>query len=298
MFQESHFNPSHGNRPGIGKAPGNNDEILDAEKRSAISRLSFHDAEGVRQNRWRDEERETNSAVRRDRWRDGDGDKDLYEARRERRTENSSRVPTEVRRASSDRWNEMPNRDSSFDHRRESKWNSRWGPDDKDSDGWREKKIDSVREVEATRDSGKEEKDGENPSRPWRPSSYARGRGDPTFGLNKPGQSFGSWRGRGENGSSTFSAGRGKLNPVMGSTSASSANVLGTILDVPSGDYGDSIRYSRMRLLDIYRMMDIKNYKKPLDGFVEVPSLSQMELLEPLAMSTPSPDELVIDLSL
>lgn len=304
MFQESHFSPSHANRPDSVKASESSEEFSDAEKRTITSRSSFPDAEGGRQNRWRDEERETNSAVRRDRWRDGDKDKDLTDTRRERRSENSSRFSGEVRRAPSDRWNELPNRDNNFDHRRESKWNSRWGPDDKETDGWREKRTDSGRDVEGPRDngippqvnSGKDEKDGENYSRPWRPtSSVARGRGDSSFSQSKQGQPFGYWRGRGENGSSTFSAGRGKFNSSVGSTSAFSSNVMGVLPEISSGDYGDSsLRYSRMKLLDIYRMMDIKNYKKPLDGFIEVPSLTQMELLEPLAISTPCPEELVI----
>ncbi|CAA7393667.1 unnamed protein product [Spirodela intermedia] len=302
---ESHFSPCHANRPDSVKAFDNSEEFPDAEKRIITPRSSFTDAEGGRQNRWRDEERETNSAVRRDRWRDGDRDKDLTDTRRERRSENSSRFSGEVRRAPSDRWNELPNRDNSFDHRRESKWNSRWGPDDKELDGWREKKMDSGRDVEGSRDNGipppqvhsvKDEKDGENYSRPWRPnSSVVRGRGDSSFSQSKQGQPFGYWRARGENGSSTFSAGRGKFNSAVGSTNAFSSNLMGAVPDIPFGDYGDSsLRYTRMKLLDIYRMMDVKSYKKPLDGFIEVPSLTQMELLEPLAISIPSPEELAI----
>ncbi|CAA6657584.1 unnamed protein product [Spirodela intermedia] len=197
---ESHFSPCHANRPDSVKAFDNSEEFPDAEKRIITPRSSFTDAEG-------------GARIAGDRWRDGDRDKDLTDTRRERRSENSSRFSGEVRRAPSDRWNELPNRDNSFDHRRESKWNSRWGPDDKELDGWREKKMDSGRTWKdlvtmvypPQVHSVKDEKDGENYSRPWRPnSSVVRGRGDSSFSQSKQGQPFGYWRARGENGSSTF----------------------------------------------------------------------------------------------
>lgn len=49
-----------------------------------------------------------------------------------------------------------------------------------------------------------------------------------------------------------------------------------------------------MKLLDIYRVMNLKSNRKQLDDFIEVPSLTQIEPLEPLAISAPSPEELVI----
>ena len=82
--------------------------------------------------------------------------KDLGDARRvDRWTENLSTRPFgETRRGTSDRWNDSSNRETNFDQRRESKWNTRWGPDDKESEGLREKWSDSVKEGDLHLDKG------------------------------------------------------------------------------------------------------------------------------------------------
>ncbi|PKA61937.1 hypothetical protein AXF42_Ash019143 [Apostasia shenzhenica] len=53
------------------------------------------------------------------------------------------------------------------------------------------------------------------------------------------------------------------------------------------------MRYSRMKLLDIYRMTDLRDQRISRDGFVEVPSLSQAEPIEPLALLAPTAEEVV-----
>ncbi|MQL83346.1 hypothetical protein Taro_015840, partial [Colocasia esculenta] len=307
MSMDSHFSSCYGNHTDAIKSLGDGEDFHDADKRSIVSRPSFHDAETGHNNRWHDEEREMNFAVRKDRWRDGDKDKETADSRWERWTEHSSRHSGEVRRASADRWNDSVNRETNFEQRRESKWNTRWGPDDKESDGWREKRMDSGRDGEGSRDKGTPhqlnpgkdvEKEGGHYSRPWRPNSLARGRGDSPLTHVKQGQTFIYGRGRGENGSPFFSAGRGKSNSIMVSSdsSASHSQFLGSLPEKPVGVHGDSsaLRYSRMKLLDIYRVVNVKNDRKKLDDFIEVPSLTQVEPLEPLAISAPSPEELVV----
>ncbi|KAL3573175.1 hypothetical protein D5086_027079 [Populus alba] len=60
--------------------------------------------------------------------------------------ENSSTRNYEARRAPSDCWAESNSKETNYDQRRERKWNTRWGPDDKDTDGLYEKWIDSGRD--------------------------------------------------------------------------------------------------------------------------------------------------------
>lgn len=43
-------------------------------------------------------------------------------------------------------------------------------------------------------------------------------------------------------------------------------------------------RYSRTQLLDVHKMTDMKLFSKILDGFVQVPSLTQEEVFKPLAL--------------
>lgn len=166
--------------------------------------------------------------------------------------------------------------------------------------------MDSGRDGEGSCDKGMPhqlnpgkdmEKEGDHYSRPWRPNSLTRGRGDASLTPVKQAQTFSYGRGRGENGSTIFSAGRGRSNSIMGSnySNVSHSQFLG-LPEKPVGVHGDSfaVRYSRMKLLDIYRVMNLKSNRKQLDDFIEVPSLTQIEPLEPLAISAPSPEELVI----
>ncbi|XP_058069051.1 protein ESSENTIAL FOR POTEXVIRUS ACCUMULATION 1 isoform X3 [Magnolia sinica] len=312
---EPHFssNPGYASRADAVKASGNGEDVHDTQKKRDIFRpsLSLHDAEGGRRDRWRDEERDTNSAIRRDRWREGD--KEHGDARKmERWMDNSTRHAGDGRRVPSERWTESSNKESNYDQRRESKWNTRWGPDDKEPETWREKWLDSGRDGEGPRDKGMAplinhgkdmEREGDHYSKSWRSNpSQSRGRGEaphhqtPTP-VNKQVPMFGYGRGRGENASSTFSAGRGRFSSSGNAVNNSSSHPsLGGSSDKSEGAHGDpsNLRYSRNKLLDIYRMTDVRTHQRPLDGFIEVPSLTEAEPLEPLALSTPTPEELDI----
>nr|XP_010942760.2 uncharacterized protein LOC105060662 [Elaeis guineensis] len=311
------FSPHHGNCPDAVKVPGNGEDIHNAGKKRDVFRPSLHDAETGRRDRWHDEERETNSAIHRDRWREGD--KELGDTRKmERWLDNSSRHSGEARRPSSERWNDSGNREGNYDQRRESKWNTRWGPDDKESESWRVKWSDTTKDVEGSRDKGlprlashgkdinnhgKDTEREDHYSRSWRSNySISRGRGEPShhqsLTANKPSSMFGYGRGRVENGIPVSPSGRGRFNSSMSTLSSGPSRPyhLVTISDKSDGASGDSfsLRYSRMKLLDIYRMTEVKNFKMSLDGFIEVQSLTQEEPLEPLALSAPTPEESVI----
>ncbi|XP_077224090.1 protein ESSENTIAL FOR POTEXVIRUS ACCUMULATION 1-like isoform X2 [Tasmannia lanceolata] len=283
------------------KASGNGDDSHDSGKRRDVFRPSLHDAESGRRDRWRDEERDTSSVIRRDSWREGE--KELGDTRKMERGE-ARRVPLE-------RWADSGNRESNYEQRRESKWSTRWGSDDKESENWREKCSDSVKDGEGPRDAGMSpllnhpkdvDREGDHYSRPWRSnSSQSRGRGEPhhrqTLTPNKPAHLFAYARGRGENVPSTFSASRGRVSSIGSSGNNSSHPYsLANVSDKGEGSYGDpcTLRYTRTKLLDVYKISNLKTSGKPLDGFVEVSSLTLSEPLEPLALSAPTPEELVI----
>ncbi|MCL7032798.1 hypothetical protein MKW94_014567 [Papaver nudicaule] len=300
--------PGYGGRSDISKASGNGDEVLEADKKRDVFRPTVHDQESGRRDRWRDEERDTGSAIRRDRWREGD--KELTDPRKtDRWVDNSSnRGAGEARRPPSERWSDSSNRETNYDQHRENKWNTRWGPDEKESDSWREK-LDVGRDGEVPRDKGlpylsphgKDEREGDH-YRPWRSTaSQSRGKGEspqPLTQIATKQTPFGYGRSRGDNAPPTFSIGRGRVGSAGNSMQSISSNSYppGSVLEKGESGYGDAspLKYSRTRLLDLFRTTDLRSHKKPLDGFAEIPSLTQEDPLEPLALSAPTPEELVI----
>ncbi|KAF7817569.1 PERQ amino acid-rich with GYF domain-containing protein 2 [Senna tora] len=311
MNQENHVNPLYGSRLEINKTSGNEEDVHDTQKRKDVFRPSMVDLESGRRDRWRDEERDTKSTIRKDRWRDGD--KDLGDSRRvDRWTENlSSRHSGEARRGTSDRWNDSVNRETNYDQRRESKWNTRWGPDDKESDSLRnEKWSDSGKDGDIHLDKslshisthGKDEKEGDH-YRPWRPNSLQnRGRVEPSHHQNltpnKQASSYSYGRGRGENTPPIFSIGRGLVGSGGSSMNSitSHAQYPGTVLDKVDGGHGEPrlFKYSRTKFLDVYRVTDLPTARKLVHDFVQVPYLTQDEPLEPLAYCAPNSEELAV----
>ncbi|PIN06730.1 GYF domain containing protein [Handroanthus impetiginosus] len=294
--------PGHTSRPDVTKLTGMGDDLTDNHKKKDVFRPSVLDMESGRRDRWRDEERETNSSLRKDRWREGE--KEHSDTRRvDRKVDASGRHYGEARRVSGERWSDSGNRDN-HDQRRESKWNIRWGPDDKEADAVREKWGDSNKENDELPDKGflhisyhgKDERDGDH-YRPWRPnSSYSRGRSDPhhqTQSLNKQVPTFLHGRGRGENPSLSFSLGRGRVGSVGSSVTLQPQ---GPVIEKGESGHGEQypLSYSRTKLVDIYRTTDMVTYAKYLDGVVQVPSLTQEQPVEPLAFCVPTAEELVI----
>lgn len=301
LVQENHGSPYPGyaSHSEAMKSPVNGEEMHDTLKKKDVFRPSILDMDSGRRDRWRDEERETNSSGRKDRWREGD--KELGDGRRW--TDNSSgRHFGEGRRAPAERWTDS------------SKWNTRWGPDDnKEINSSHEKWTDSGKDTDLPLDKGlshvthhgKDEKDGDH-YRPWRSnSSQSRGRIDPpphhqTFTPNKQVPAFAQGRARGENPMPTFSVGRGRVTGSGGSPMNSFP-----IHSQPSGPYSEKgesghgdpspLNYSRMKLLDVYRTTDMRSRANILD-VLQVPSLTQEEPVEPLALCAPTPEELVLSL--
>lgn len=302
---DNHLNthPGYAIRSELAKFPGMSDDMHDNQKKKDVFRPSVLDMESGRRDRWRDEERDTNSAVRRDRWREGD--KEIGDGRKvERWSDSSGRHHGEARRVPGERWSDSANRESNHDQRRESKWNTRWGPDEKEADAVREKWSNPSKDAEMHLEKGspglayhgKDEREGDH-YRPWRSTSHGRGRSEPThqaFTPNKQVPTFPHGRGREDGATSTFSVGRGRAlsggSPMIkGSPHVQSFGAFSEKAESVSSP----LRYSRIKMLDVYRVTDMQSSNFS-DVIVQVPSLTQDEPLEPLALCAPSPEELAI----
>ncbi|KAK8953909.1 hypothetical protein KSP39_PZI002950 [Platanthera zijinensis] len=235
------------------KGSGIGENFHEVEKRKDIYKL-LHDSETGYKDHWRDEERETKSAIHRDH-------------RRERWPDNSMWHSGERRNSS--RWSDSGNREISFDQRRESKWNTCWGPNDKESQSSKDDDGPHQRIVSRLSGHGRNMvKEGEMHSRSWRSnSSMTSGKAQPSYQnpftpqqIHIPGYDCGN----GENG-------------------------------LPLSPSGSSLlRYSRIKLLSIYSSTDLRSQRARADGIIEIPSVMQSELLEPLGILSPTIEELVI----
>ncbi|KAK8465332.1 hypothetical protein PHAVU_009G057400 [Phaseolus vulgaris] len=296
----------------MAKTSENGEDVNDGHKQKDVFRPSMLDSENGRHDRWRDEERDTksSSSLHKDRWRNGD--KDLTDTRRmDRWTENpSTRHFAEARRGTSDRWNDSGNKDTNFEQRRESKWNSRWGPGDKESKGLREKWSDPGKDGDLQVGKSlsnisnlvKDEKEGDH-YRPWRSNaSQSRGRVEPTHHQNvMPNKQVSvlpyGW-GRGEDTSPVTAFGHARFGSGGNSINGTymHAQYPENLLDkVESQHDGKAhcFRYSRKNLLDVYRVADMHTNRKLVE-FVQVPSITQDEPLQPLGFCAPNSEELSV----
>lgn len=270
-----------------GRGDGGRDGAREADrKRDWWRSISMErEADSSRRDRWREEERENSTAARRDRWKEVE--RESAESRQRdqqpRWAENNpSRDTGDLRRLPSDRWQETTNRETSFEARRDSKWSTRWGPDDKDKEFRREKWTDPEKEVEGLRDrhvvntpnikegdrdtesatretrDNRESRDTrdtrDNRDRPaWRPNFMSRGRGDPPPPGAAPPKfapGFGVGRGRGEGASVGFAAGRGRANFSASSGLSHGPPFGSTIGAPPLADKWDSGQGKSSSLVD------------------------------------------------
>lgn len=304
-MQDNHLgtHPGYAIHSELAKFPGMGDDTNDNQKKKDVFRPSVLDMEPGRRDRWRDEERDTNSAVRRDRWREGD--KELGEGRKvERWSDSSGRNHGEGRRVPGERWTDSGNRESNHDQRRESKWNTRWGPDEKEGDAVREKWSNPSKDAEMHLEkgsqglafSGKDEREDDH-YRPWRSTSHGRGRAESLHQGSTPNKqvpTFSHGRGREDGATTTFSLGRGRALSGVSPVNKGSPHLqsFGSFSE-KAESVSSPLQYSRIKMLDVYRVIDMRSCSKFSDGIVQVPSLTQDEPLEPLALCAPSPEELV-----
>uniref|UniRef100_A0A0D9V9Q3 GYF domain-containing protein n=1 Tax=Leersia perrieri TaxID=77586 RepID=A0A0D9V9Q3_9ORYZ len=244
--------------------------------------------------RWLEEERETSLPGRRERKKEVD--RDMESRKNDRRSDNVSvRDGSDSRAPSSERWNDGSTRGSGNEGRRDGKWSSRWGPDDKEKEPRSEKKPD------AEKDESHAEKQAftgrllpETDSRDkWRPrhrqESHSGGtatyRAAPGFGLEK---------GRAKESNVGFSAGRGRANPnsVPSFTRPSSAGPIGAPATHGKHVASTTFRYPRGKLLDIYRQQKtMPSFDDVHCKLEEVPSVTLSSPVKPLAFVAPDADE-------
>ncbi|CAN6202974.1 unnamed protein product [Urochloa humidicola] len=307
---------SQGIRSDVAKTSGSGEDPGYSVKKKDVFRASVLDGEIGRRDRWRDDEREPNSTHRWSRWRETD--KEQGDPRKvDRWADDTSKYSVDSRRAPQERWGDSNNKEGNYDQRRENKWTARWGSNDKESENWRDRWGDSGKDGDVSRDKGfsqftahgkdgnNSEKDTErddNLSRSWK-SSYpvGRGRGDlshyPSQTPQKSSGTYGYGRGKPDNDFANFPS-RGKFTSGTNAISSGSSRPfhLGLLSDRPGGASGDrsAFKYSRMKLLDIYRSCDVTDFKIPADCFEEVSVFFQENALEPLALSAPIAEEAAI----
>ncbi|XP_048318105.2 protein ESSENTIAL FOR POTEXVIRUS ACCUMULATION 1 isoform X2 [Ziziphus jujuba] len=240
--------------------------------------------------RWREEERETSLlGSRRDR------------RKTERRVDSVSMRETTDSRAlpTSDRWHD--GRNPVHETRRDSKWSSRWGPEEKDKDSRTEKKTDVEKEdaqnenqsiVGSNRSASERDLESRDKWRPRhrmevQPGGSATYRAAPGFGLE---------RGRVESSNVGFTVGRGRPNVVgrlssSGSIGAAYSEKGGSIPGQPRQS-SDSCCYPRGKLLDIYRRQKLDPSVAAMpDEMEETSPVTQVGLIEPLAFVAPDAEE-------
>ncbi|KAK8482657.1 hypothetical protein V6N13_021155 [Hibiscus sabdariffa] len=226
---------------------------------------------------WREEERETSLLGRRDRRKD------------DRRTDISSTmdVPENRNLLSSERRQDVSSRSPGLESRRDSKWSSRWGLEDKEKDSRNEKRTDAKKEdapseKQALASGGRLSSERDNDSRDkWRPRHRLEVHaGGPASYRSAPG--FSLDRGRVERSNVGFTAGRGKSQSV---------SVIGAH-PVDKNKTFNAYCYPRGKLLDIYRKQKIaSNFDTLPDDMDHSSTITQKEIVEPLAFAPPDAEE-------
>ncbi|KAL3500986.1 hypothetical protein ACH5RR_035435 [Cinchona calisaya] len=238
--------------------------------------------------RWREEERETGLLGRRDR------------RKADRRVENASgRETVENRALPSPGWHDASSRNSGHEARRDNKWSNRWGPDEKEKEARPDKKADAEKEdvhienqpfVVTSRSGSERDRDSREK---WRPRHRMEASsGGPGSYRAAPG--FGLERGRAEGSNVGFTFGRGRGSVAI-AKSTSSESIPGK----PHPSTG-AFFYPRGKLLDIYRRQKLdSSFSSMPDQMEEIPPITQVNHIEPLAFVVPDFEEeaILIDIS-
>ncbi|KAG6483173.1 hypothetical protein ZIOFF_059813 [Zingiber officinale] len=266
---------------------------LDGSQDKKEWRKNASDIDGSR--RWREEERESSLLSRRERKREGERETEYRKG--DRRPENVLIKESLESRTlpSSERLHEVPNRGMGNESRRDSKWSSRWGPDDKDKESRIEKKVDVEKEdshIEKQSFTGSLRLLSGTDSRDkWRPrhrqdvhSGGSSVRVAPGFGLERDRVDGSTNAG--------FARGRGRSNSVavlqLG-TSITSASSIGAILVTES-----EFCYPRGKLLDIYRKQKTVFVDATPVDLEDAPPVTTSTFVTPLAFDTPDSEEKVL----
>ncbi|KAK9675355.1 hypothetical protein RND81_11G002600 [Saponaria officinalis] len=260
---------------------GNSTDLTQKESERKDWRKLASENDGNR--RWREEERETGLLGRRDR------------RKTERRAETALVKDSAEARSlpSSERWHDTNNRNAAHESKRDTKWSSRWGPEEKEKEQRTDKKTDIEKE-ESHADApsiGSSNRDADTRDK-WRPR-HRMDAAAPTPYRAAPG--FGPDKGKADVPTAGFTVGRGRssttphMKAPLGTPSGGAFLVdkNENFLGKPSVS-ADSFRYPRAKLLDIYRVqkLDPTFSTKPIP-MDEVSGVTQVASVEPLAFVAP-----------
>ncbi|CAN6309104.1 unnamed protein product [Urochloa humidicola] len=306
---------SHDIHSNSANTPGSGEEGSNTAKKRGVFRPSVFDRIAGHHDRWcDDDDTKLNSDSHRNQWREmekehGDMNKMGRPCDDSKQYLDNHPSPRERRGGS------FFSKEGNYDQRRDNKWNARWGPSSKDTDNWRDRPSDSDRKGDTPHEKvlshntchGKDDRDPEkgnerdsNISRSWN-SSYlvSCGTGGTSDHLSpapqKSSASFGLSRERQESDSPNSTSSHRRFTSVTSRVNSQSSRPfhLGVLSARPGGVSRDSMRYSRMKLLEIYRTTDVRSFVMPSDDAEEI-SLWQEDPMEPLALVAPNADEAFI----
>ncbi|KAK3162882.1 hypothetical protein QOZ80_1BG0094920 [Eleusine coracana subsp. coracana] len=240
--------------------------------------------------RWLEEERETSLLGRRDRKKEVD--RDVENRKNDRRSDNVSARDNIDSRAppTSERWTDSSTRSLGNEGRRDGKWSSRWGPDEKKEEARSDKKTDAEKdETHAEKQTFTGRLLPESDSRDkWRPRHRQESHpvGTATY---RAAPGFGSEKGRAKDSNVGFAPGRGRGNPnsVQSFNRPSSAGPIGAPA-VHGRCAKTAFRYPRGKLLDIYRQKNTSSFDDAHLKLEEIPSITLSTSAKPLAFVAPN----------
>ncbi|RLN40501.1 uncharacterized protein C2845_PM01G26450 [Panicum miliaceum] len=303
---------SHDIHSNSANTSGDGEERNNTPKKRDVFRPSVFDRIAGHHDRRCDDATKPNSDSHRNRWREME--KEHGDMNKMERHCDDSKQYLDSHLSPRERWGSSSSKEGNFDQRRDNKWNARWGVISKDSENWRDRSSDSDRKDDTPREkvfshnagNGKNVSDPEkgngrdsNISRSWNSSYFAsRGTGGTSdhhsLAPQKSSASLGYSRERQESDNPNSTSSHRKLTSVTSRVNTRTTRPfhLGVLSDRLGGASRDSVRYSRMKLLEIYRSTDVTNFAMPLDDTEEI-SLWQEDPMEPFALIAPTSEEAV-----
>jgi PERQ amino acid-rich with GYF domain-containing protein len=247
--------------------------------------------------RWLEEERETSLLGRRDRKKEVD--RGVENRKSDRRSDNVSARDNIGSRAppTFERWTDGSTRNLGNEGRRDGKWSSRWGPDDKEKDARPDKKSDAEKDethAEKQTFTGRLLSESDSHDK-WRPRHRQESHsvGTATY---RAAPGFGSEKGRVKDSNVGFAPGRGRGNPNSAPSfnRPSSTGPIGAP-PVHVKCTKTAFRYPRGKLLDIYRKKTMmSSFDDAHLKLEEIPSITLSTAVKPLAFVVPSTHEEVM----
>ncbi|KAL6894185.1 hypothetical protein ACP4OV_008283 [Aristida adscensionis] len=295
---------SHGIHSDSANTSRNGDDRNNAAKKRNVFRPSVFDREAGHRDRRFDEGKEPNSDFRQSRW-------------RETEKENSGMDNMDSHRGPQEHQGCYNFKEGNYDQRHDDRRKIQWSLSGRDSENWRDRSADSDKLNDASCEKGfsnstgkgknrdnpenKTERDA-NISRSWTSSYFANhNTGGISDSLSRAPQKSSASIGynRVRQASENTNVASSHRNVISGASRVSSGSArpfrIGMFSSRPGGAFRDQcMRYSRMKLLEIYRQTDVGNFVIPLDDTEEMSSLWLENPEDPLALVAPNAEEAAI----